>query len=151
MASPIENNPNIKVITQTVKAVRDSAVSVGGSQQGQSMQPDEPKVEKVTKSPTNSSSSFDDITKKLKDNEYLKETITKMLEDYKDIYDGNSLIGNRAINFDFDDNTGDVIVKIVDKNTQEVIRQIPPEEMLRIIARLRNYSEEVGLLIDTEA
>jgi len=151
MASPIENNPNIKVITQTVKAVRDSAVSVGGSQQGQSMQPDEPKVEKVTKSPTNSSLSFDDITKKLKDNEYLKETITKMLEDYKDIYDGNSLIGNRAINFDFDDNTGDVIVKIVDKNTQEVIRQIPPEEMLRIIARLRNYSEEVGLLIDTEA
>jgi len=151
MASPIENNPNIKVITQTVKAVRDSAVSVGGSQQGQSMQPDEPKVEKVTKSPTNSSSSFDDITKKLKDNEYLKETITKMLEDYKDIYDGGSLIGNRAINFDFDDNTGDVIVKIVDKNSQEVIRQIPPEEMLRIMARLRNYSEEVGLLIDTEA
>ena len=151
MASPIENNPNIKVMTQTVKAVRDSAVVVSGSQQGQSMQPDEPKVEKGTKSPTNSSLNFEDITQKLKDNEYLKETITKMLENYKDIYDGNSLIGNRAINFDFDDKTGDVVVKIVDKNSQEVIRQIPPEEMLRIIARLRNYSEEVGLLIDTEA
>ena len=151
MASPIENNPNIKVMTQTVKAVRDSAVNVGGSQQGQSMQPDEPKVEKSTKSPTNASLNFEDITQKLKDNEYLKETITKMLEGFKDIYDGNSLIGNRAINFDFDDKTGDVVVKIVDKNSQKVIRQIPPEEMLRIIARLRNYSEEVGLLIDTEA
>jgi len=151
MASPIENNPNIKVMTQTVKAVRDSAVVVSGSQQGQSIQPDEPKVEKVAKSPSNSSLNFEDITQKLKDNEYLKETITKMLEGFKDIYDGNSLIGNRAINFDFDDKTGDVVVKIVDKNSQEVIRQIPPEEMLRIIARLRNYSEEVGLLIDTEA
>ena len=151
MASPIENNPNIKVMTQTVKAVRDSAVVVSGSQQGQSIQPDEPKVEKVAKSPSNSSLNFEDITQKLKDNEYLKETITKMLEGFKDIYDGDSLIGNRAINFDFDDKTGDVVVKIVDKNSQEVIRQIPPEEMLRIIARLRNYSEEVGLLIDTEA
>jgi len=52
---------------------------------------------------------------------------------------------NTAISFTVDKDTGDTIIQILDRETNEVIRQIPPNEMLRLAARL---SEIVGLLID---
>lgn len=52
---------------------------------------------------------------------------------------------NTAISFTVDKDTGDTIIQILDRETNEVIRQIPPNEMLRLAARL---SEIIGLLID---
>lgn len=42
---------------------------------------------------------------------------------------------NSQIRFQVDDNTGQVIVKVINKDTKEVIRQIPSEEMVKLASR----------------
>lgn len=44
------------------------------------------------------------------------------------------LFYNTQLNFSVDETTNKLIVKVVDGSSGEVIRQIPPEEMLRLIA-----------------
>ncbi len=53
----------------------------------------------------------------------------------------------RAIQFSVDDESGDVIVKVIDAETDEIIRQIPPEEVVRLAKRM---DESVGSLLHTE-
>lgn len=45
---------------------------------------------------------------------------------------------NRQINFTIDDKIDRVVVKIIDGATKEVIRQIPPEEMVALMKRLKD-------------
>ena len=40
---------------------------------------------------------------------------------------------NRYLNFSVDDSTKELVVKVIDANTKEVVRQIPPKEMLSLI------------------
>ena len=40
---------------------------------------------------------------------------------------------NRYLNFSVDDSTKEIVVKVVDTNTNEVVRQIPPKEMLSLM------------------
>lgn len=47
--------------------------------------------------------------------------------------------------FEIHDETERMMVKVVDRKTQEVIKELPPEEMLDLSARIH---EMVGLLID---
>ncbi len=56
-------------------------------------------------------------------------------------------IFNRAVRFEIDESTDQLITKIINKETNEVIRQIPPEELIRAAARLRDF---IGLLFDIE-
>ncbi len=51
----------------------------------------------------------------------------------------------RDISFSVDDSLGEVIIKVIDRETQETIRQIPSEEMLNIS---RNIEEVKSLLFD---
>ncbi len=51
----------------------------------------------------------------------------------------------RDINFTVDDSLGEVIVKVVDRETQETIRQIPSEEMINLS---RSFEEVNSLLFD---
>ena len=51
---------------------------------------------------------------------------------------------NRSIRFSIDESTKDIVVKVVDENTGEVVMQIPPDEMLKLRERL---SEMSGLLV----
>ncbi|AXO62305.1 flagellar biosynthesis protein FlaG [Pseudomonas sp. phDV1] len=44
----------------------------------------------------------------------------------------------RDINFQLDDSTGRVVVKVVDGSSGEVVRQIPSEEALELAARLED-------------
>ena len=44
----------------------------------------------------------------------------------------------RSLQFTVDQNSGDTVVKIVDAETHETIRQIPSEELLAIAERLRS-------------
>lgn len=39
---------------------------------------------------------------------------------------------NRDLQFTVDENSGHTVIKVLDTETKEVIRQIPPEELLRI-------------------
>jgi len=51
---------------------------------------------------------------------------------------------NRSIRFSVDVQTKDLVVKVVDKETGDVVMQIPPEEVLKLRERL---SEMSGLLM----
>lgn len=51
------------------------------------------------------------------------------------------------VRFTLDSDLGSVVVKVVDPNTDEIIRQIPPEEILSLRKRL---AEMRGILIDKE-
>jgi len=55
--------------------------------------------------------------------------------------------GLYSVRFEQDDSSSDLVVKIFDNDTQEVIRQIPAEEMLNFKA---NFAELVGNLVDTK-
>ena len=53
--------------------------------------------------------------------------------------------GNFNIGFSTDDETGSLIIKIIDRDTGETLRQIPPDEILS----LRSHLQEVlGLVFD---
>ncbi|MGI6657719.1 MAG: flagellar protein FlaG [Desulfobulbus sp.] len=54
--------------------------------------------------------------------------------------------GMYGIRFERDNKTEALIVKLVDKKTDEVIRQIPPEELLTLSKRLKERS---GNVVDT--
>lgn len=52
---------------------------------------------------------------------------------------------NNQLQFEVYEETNTVYVQIVDRKTKEVVKQIPPEEMLELSAKIR---EMVGILID---
>ncbi len=47
----------------------------------------------------------------------------------------------RKLNFSIDEATERVVVKVIDEETGEVVRQVPPSEMLRISAHLKQLQE----------
>ncbi len=55
---------------------------------------------------------------------------------------------NKEIKFQIHEQTEQIYVEIVDKDTGEVIKQIPPEEMLKIAASVQEF---LGLIVDKKA
>ncbi|HEY8158140.1 MAG TPA: flagellar protein FlaG [Methylobacter sp.] len=62
---------------------------------------------------------------------------------------GNSLLQeiNRNLEFQVDDSTRKVVVKIVDSKSGDVVRQIPTEEMLAFIKRMQEMDGDQGTLL----
>ena len=54
---------------------------------------------------------------------------------------------NRRFQFRVDQNINRIIVKIIDRETDKVIKEIPPREIQHLLAGLQ---EMVGLLVDEE-
>ncbi|MCQ4326879.1 flagellar biosynthesis protein FlaG [Stutzerimonas stutzeri] len=54
----------------------------------------------------------------------------------------------RDLNFDLDDSTGKMVVRVTDRATGEVVRQIPTEEALRLA---ENLEEARSLLFKAQA
>lgn len=52
---------------------------------------------------------------------------------------------NRKIDFSVHDDTKRLLVKVVDSETGDVLREIPPEEMLDLVAKMQ---KTLGLLVD---
>ena len=52
---------------------------------------------------------------------------------------------NRSLQFHVDEDSGRDVIKVVDKNTGDVIKQYPSEEVLGLVSKL---SETAGKLID---
>lgn len=67
----------------------------------------------------------------------------ELLDQIKSITQG----GLYSVRFEKDDTSSDLVVKIFDNETQEVIRQIPAEELLNFRA---TFQELVGNLVDTK-
>lgn len=72
----------------------------------------------------------------------------KMLEKaVKDLRQGVQNM-QRSLQFSIDASSGRTVIKVVDTNTQEVIRQIPEEQVLELAARLDKHA---GVLVNDEA
>jgi len=77
-----------------------------------------------------------DMVQKL-DAEETKEALNDLNEQLKRM--------NRTIRFSIDEELQDVVVKVVDKSSGEIVSQIPPEGVLRLRERIRDMA---GLLIE---
>jgi flagellar protein FlaG len=56
-----------------------------------------------------------------------------------------ALLANKRLKFSINDDLGQVVVKVIDANTNKVIKELPPKELQRLHVRIR---EAVALLID---
>ncbi|MEQ8662361.1 MAG: flagellar protein FlaG [Gammaproteobacteria bacterium] len=54
----------------------------------------------------------------------------------------------RSLQFHVDEDSGRTIITVIDKQTEEVIRQIPPEEVLSLAEQ---FGRGGGLFVETEA
>lgn len=72
-----------------------------------------------------------------------KGDIEKVAEQINNKFDST----HKSLKFFVHEATGQMAVKIIDKNTNEVIKEIPAQEMLDVQG---NIEEMVGLLIDKE-
>ena len=53
---------------------------------------------------------------------------------------------NRELDISIDKGSGEPVIKIVDRTTQEVIRQYPPQEILDLAQRMRSGTDAGALL-----
>lgn len=51
---------------------------------------------------------------------------------------------DRSLQFKIDEELGVTIVRVVDKQTDELIRQFPPEELINLSKRLKELNEETS-------
>jgi len=127
-------------------------------------QPDERPLSDVkTEQPMPRSVSSDDLSSvatKLKQDEEkkakstVKGTTKPPLELVKKAADeGNTLLQavRRNLQFKVDDSTNELVVKIVDSNSGEVVRQIPSEEMLAFIKHMKEMEGLHGTMIQDRA
>ena len=85
--------------------------------------------------------------KSLKENQLSAEELRDELEDK--INDMNDIMEtlDEKLSFELHDKTDRIMTRIIDIKTQEVIKEMPPEEMLDLAAKIH---EMVGLIIDEE-
>lgn len=88
-----------------------------------------------------------------KDKESKKTELGVSLDVVKKAVDeGNSFlqIVKRNLQFQIDDTTNEVVVKVIDSESGELVRQIPSEEVLALIQRMKeqeDQQESQGLMI----
>jgi uncharacterized FlaG/YvyC family protein len=54
---------------------------------------------------------------------------------------------NKRLDFRVDEETNRIVVKVIDTRTDKVIKEIPPEQLLHLAAKIQ---EMIGLLVDEE-
>ena len=72
-------------------------------------------------------------------------------EDLKDVTEKMNhaaQIFDRSLKFQVHEETNTMMVSVVDTNTNKVIREIPPKEILDMFARMQDY---LGLIFDKKA
>jgi len=67
--------------------------------------------------------------------------------------EGNSILQatNRDLEFQVDESTKKVVVKIVDSKTGDVVRQVPSEDMLAFIKRMQDLEGNNGAMLQDKA
>ena len=101
-----------------------------------SLAADTPKVDNTTRVVENTNEKSDSRSK---DKEPSNETLHKAIEKI------NKQMTNSEAIYGFHDKTNRVTIKIIDKETKEVIKELPPEKTLDLIAKAW---ELAGILVD---
>lgn len=60
-----------------------------------------------------------------------------------------ALIFDKRINFEIHEETGRVMAKVVSKESGEILREIPPEQILNILAQMED-TLGLGILVDEQ-
>jgi len=127
---PTKSTADPEVLNTDVKT-QDNAVN---------FDPTTVKIQEVQdKDPNSSSSNSNNDSMYDKQREVSQEQLKKAVENI------NKNMSNSEAVFGFHDETNRVTIKIVDKSTKEVIKELPPEKTLDMIAKAW---ELAGLLVD---
>lgn len=85
------------------------------------------------------------------DNKSLNETAAKEVqpseaevEQALSIVNKAAVFEQRSLTFTMDEDSGRTVVKVIDKNTEQMIRQIPSEELLKVSQEIKKLQEEMG-------
>lgn len=70
---------------------------------------------------------------------------SEILEKIAEEINSDFRIFNTALSFSVDDATGITVIKILDRESEKVIREIPPSEMLKLAAKLADI---IGRIVD---
>jgi flagellar protein FlaG len=66
------------------------------------------------------------------------------VEQALDVVNQAAVFQQRALTFKLDEDSGRTVVTVIDKNTEQVIRQIPTEELLKVSQDIKKLQQEMG-------
>lgn len=102
------------------------AVVVATAEQGTARVKQEKQTASATRSTSSVSANSNDKNNVDLDHQKVKDAVTKANDITKNYFNNN-------LNFSIDDKTKRLVVKVVNSESGEVVRQIPPEDMLKFI------------------
>jgi len=70
---------------------------------------------------------------------------SRMTELVADVQENLNMVNDVDLQFSIHEASGELMVTVIDASTGEVIREVPPSEMLNLAAKL---DEMIGLIID---
>lgn len=124
--------------TKTIRnGVSPTSVGVGGQQE---VEP----IRESIRDAINESTKRNDVLFRIKPDEVERESVEKAV----DSINGAIAHVNRGLRFSVHEDTQRLMVKVVDILTDEVIKELPPEDVLDTAARIK---DAIGLLIDERA
>lgn len=71
-----------------------------------------------------------------KPSEITKSDVEQMVDSLKDL----TATLQTSLNFSIDEGTNNIVVKVIDKNTDKVIKQIPPESLLKLQEKMQDLT-----------
>lgn len=86
----------------------------------------------------------ENMTKEEYKNTYTRDEIEKALNSFKESVD----IFNRRLHFQVHDQTNRIQVQVIDAETKEILKEIPPEKILDLLAA---FQQLTGIVLDLKA
>lgn len=92
----------------------------------------------------NVNSEINNTNSDLEDTNYENRKVKDIIE----LVNKNIEISNNSIEFSIHEDTNRIMVKIIDKNTEEVLKEIPPEKILNMVAK---FCKMAGIIVDEKS
>jgi len=124
----ISPNPASSVVTKATESVRRPPAS--------------PEVTLIQ--PTQSISASGESKQAANESQNIETEVTKAISQIQIMMD----LRNRSVSFTRDQETGTDIIKVIDDNTGDTIRQMPSEELLTF---MKNLTRMLGTFLDEKA
>jgi len=115
-----------------------SSMDIAGVKQASPVLKPEPvKPETVLKKP-------EKTEEEQKSSEISRQDMEEMVEALKEM----TQTLQTKMNFSIDEGTNDIVIKVLEKDTDKIIKQFPPEELLELQEKMQDLT---GLLFNTDA
>ena len=124
----ISTNPASSVVTKAIESVRRPPAS----------------PEATLIQPTQSISASPESERAVNESLNIETEVTKAISQIQIMMD----LRNRSVSFTRDQETGADIIKVIDDNTGDTIRQLPSEELLTF---MKNLTRMLGTFLDEKA